>query len=410
MIKQFVRDIGIYGFSGMVVRLISFLLIPLYVRVLTTEDYGIIDLITLFGTLSAVVLSLELYQSVARYFGPGDEPTRKEYASTGLMLYLLSFTFFSALMLVFSETVSEFIFGMKGKQEVFRLAIFSIMTTAIFNYLQNLLRYSLQPIRYSIVNIVYSLITLSLSVYFVLFLNRGLEGVYLGLFAGAIPAIALGIWYNRHYLSFSLNSRVLKRMLQFSLPLIASSLAIYSLTYVDRLLIKHFLSLSDLGVYAVAFRIAAIPVVLLSIVNASFLPLIYNKYRDQNIGTDLIKIYRYCFGIGVLLIVLISMLSGTIVSVIATPEYHEAARVLPLLLFSGFFLQFAGMFVGLSLAEKTSIIALIYLGGLLTNLALNYLLIPALGITGAGWSALASSVLIFVLQYHFSWKYFPLTK
>ncbi|MDO9634876.1 MAG: oligosaccharide flippase family protein [Paludibacter sp.] len=410
MLRQFIRDIGVYGFSGMLVRLISFLLIPLYVRVLSTDDYGIIDLISLFGTLSGVVLSLELYQSVSRYFAGGGAVSRREYASTGLMFYLYSYTLFTTLMLVFAEQLSELIFSIKGREEIFRIAVLSMPVTALFSYFQNMLRYSLQSVKYSLINIFYSVATILLSVLFVVVLNQGLSGVYLGLIAGGIPSIMLSIWFNKQHLSFTWSQQVMKQMLRFSLPLTASALAIYSLTYFDRILIRHFLSLSDLGVYAVAFRIAAIPVVLMSIVNSSFLPLIYKHYRESSISRDLTRIYGYGFVGGIALITLLSLFSGSIISIITTPEYHEAARVLPLLLFSGFLIQFAGMFVGLSLAEKTSITALIYAGGLVLNLVLNIYLIPTLGITGAGWSALGSSVLILVLQIWFSEKYYPVTR
>lgn len=405
MLRQFIRDIGVYGFSGMLVRMISFLLIPLYVRVLSTEDYGIIDLVTLIGTLSGVMLSLELYQSVARYFTQSDANGRKEYASTGLMFYLYSYILFTTLMFVFAEPLSELIFSIKGREDVFRLAILSMPVTALFNYFQNLLRYSMQSVRFSLINIFYSVATLSLSVLFVVVLKKGLSGVYLGLIAGGIPSIILSAWYNRMHLAFTWNPAVIKQMLRFSLPLTVSALAIYSLTYFDRLLIRHFLSLSDLGVYAVAFRIAAIPVVIMNIVNSSLMPLIYKHYRD-NIGRDLRRIYHYVFVGGVAVITLLSLLSKPIIAFITTPEYYAAAGVLPLLLFSGFIIQYASLFAGISLAEKTGITALIYTGGLILNLTLNYFLIPSLGITGAGWSALASATLILALQSYFSEKYF----
>lgn len=408
MLRQFIRDIGVYGFSGMLVRMISFLLIPLYVRVLSTEDYGIIDLITLIGTLSGVMLSLELYQSVARYFVQNNTDRRREFASTGLMFYFFSYILFTTLMFIFAVPLSELIFSVKGREEVFKTAILSMPVTALFNYLQNLLRYSLQSVRFSIINIFYSITTLSLSAFFVVVLNKGLSGVYLGLILGGIPAIILSAWYNRSYLTFTWNMRVMKQMLNFSLPLTVSALAIYSLTYFDRLLIRHFLSLSDLGVYAVAFRIAAIPVVILSIVNSSLMPLIYKHYRNKNIGRDLKRIYSLVFCGGIAVIILLSLLSKPIISIITTPEYFEAAGVLPLLLFSGFIIQFASLFAGLGLAEKTGIIALIYIGGLILNLTLNYLLIPSVGIIGAGWSASASATLIFVLQGYFSEKYFSI--
>jgi O-antigen/teichoic acid export membrane protein len=406
MVKQFLKDIGVYGFSGILVRMISFLLIPFYVRVLTTEDYGIIDLITIVSSISGVVLSLELYQAIARFFPGCEEKQKHTYASTGLYFYLFSYLLFAVIFLLNAKPVSEFIFNVSGKEGIFKLAIVSIVITSIFHYFQNLLRYSLKSIKYSISNILFSLATISFSIFFVMFRQKGLEGVYLGQIVGGCIGLLLTIYFNHRYISLSLNIPVLKKMLRFSIPLVWSGLAVYSLTYIDRILIQRFLSLSELGIYAVSFRIASIPLVFMGIVNSSFVPLVYNKYKNSDIKSELEKIYRYVFFIGFAGITFLSIFSVELLGIITTPEYLQAYRIMPFLLLSGFLMQFANMFLGLNLAEKTNIIAYIYVLGFIVSLAFNFVLIPQLGIFGAAITSSFVALIIFSLQLYFSQKHF----
>jgi len=218
--------------------------------------------------------------------------------------------------------------------------------------------------------------------------------------------LLLTVYFNRRHISLSVNIPILKKMLRFSFPLVWSGLAVYSLTYIDRILIQRFLSLSELGIYGVSFRIASIPLVFMGIVNSSFVPLVYNKYKNSGIKAELEKIYRYVFFIGFAGITFISIFSVELLSIITTPEYLPAYRVMPFLLLSGFLMQFANMFLGLSLAEKTNKIAFIYLFGLIVSFAVNFILIPVLGIFGAAISSSLVALIIFSLQFHFSQKHY----
>lgn len=408
MIKQFIRDFGIYGLSGTLTRTVTFLLIPFYVRALSTEDYGIIDLITLISTIAGVVLSLEIYQAVARFFPGSEEEQKKEYASTGLYFFVGTYLVFAAGFYLFAAPLGEFVFNMPGKEKVLQLAVGAIFINAVFNYFQTLSRYSLRPVQYSVANILYSLSTIGASIYFVLVQRQGLEGVYLGQMAGGVLGLAVSVYFNAGYIALRFNPTVLRKMLHFSVPLVSSALAVYALTYVDRILIQRFLSLSELGIYGVSFRIASIPVVFMGIVNSSFVPLVYNKFKNEGIKPELEKIYRYTFFLGFGFITLVSMYSPELLRIITTPEYLPAVRVLPFLLLSGFLMQFANMFLGLSIANKTKITGMVYVAGLLISMACNLLLIPRLGIMGAGITSALVSVIIFLLQLYFSQKHYPI--
>jgi O-antigen/teichoic acid export membrane protein len=407
MIRQFLKDLGIYSISGGFVYLMSFLLIPVYVRVLSTADYGIIDLLALMTTLAGVVLSLELYQSIARLFPEAGTAQRHVLASTGFVYYLLIFSCFAIGMVVFSKAIGTLLLGVEGKEQVVRYAGFAAGLTALFQYCQNLLRYSLQSLRFAIANIVFAVASITCSIIYVVVLNQGLEGVFIGQIWGSSLGLLVSAFFNRSYLRFSVNLKVFGDMARFSSPLVASGLAVYALIYVDRILIRHYLGLSDLGVYAVAFRVGAIPMALIGLVGASLVPVIYNNFKDESVKADLEKIYRLTFFGAFVLMTLMTAFSAELIALLATADYARAGLVLPFLMLAGFFLQFANLFPGLAIRKKTSAIALIYIGGLLLSVAGNLLLIPMIGLPGAALASAFSALAIFMVQFFLSQKHYP---
>jgi len=68
MVKRFLRDSVVYSLSTFISRGISFFLIPIYTRVFSPEDYGIIDIMAIFASIIHLTVALEISQSVARFF------------------------------------------------------------------------------------------------------------------------------------------------------------------------------------------------------------------------------------------------------------------------------------------------------------------------------------------------------
>jgi len=407
MIRNFLKDVGIYGISAALSGAVSFFLIPVYVKVLSPEEYGVIDLIALATVMAGVILSLEIYQAVARFFPESDEKTRKAYASTGMLFLLVSYALFALAVWLFAVPISQALPGFTGLENVLRLAAAAMVILGLFSYSQNLLRYSMRSSSFAVANVVYSLCTISFSVWFVIGMKKGLEGVYYGQIAGGCFGAAVSGILVRKNVALVFDIPLLKKMIAFSIPMTLSGLAVYALIYTDRVLIKYLLGLSDLGVYAVGSRIAAIPVVLTGVVASSFVPIVYNRYKDSPIKNDMRRIYHYVFFAGMALIALISIFSSELIRIIATPEYNRAIKVIPFLLTAGFLMQYSNIFMGIVLAKKTPVIAGIYLSGLVISILLNLLLIPAAGITGAAVATAITGSVIFGLQWHYSQKYFP---
>ena len=134
--------------------MISFFLIPFYVRVLTTEDYGIIDLITRWFQLSQVFYFHWKFTRQLPGFSRKVKKNKKRRTHQPVCSFTFLPTFYSQLTVIFFATpLSNILFNVPGKEAILKLAVISILITSVFNYFQNLLRYSLKSVKYSISNI-----------------------------------------------------------------------------------------------------------------------------------------------------------------------------------------------------------------------------------------------------------------
>ena len=85
MLRQFLKDSAIYGFSSLLTKGVGFLLLPLYTRTLSPEQYGAMDLLHVVRSVVAVTVALEIAQAMARFLPEaGSSAAKRELASTAL--------------------------------------------------------------------------------------------------------------------------------------------------------------------------------------------------------------------------------------------------------------------------------------------------------------------------------------
>ena len=66
MIKRFFKDSLLYSFANLLTKGIGFILLPIYTRIISKEEYGLFDYITAIGLILGVIVSLEITQSIFR--------------------------------------------------------------------------------------------------------------------------------------------------------------------------------------------------------------------------------------------------------------------------------------------------------------------------------------------------------
>jgi O-antigen/teichoic acid export membrane protein len=407
MFKQFFKDSAVYGVTTILARGLSLILLPLYTRVLSPTDYGTVDILTIFTSLVNLTVALEISQAVARYFTDAQTETDKvAYASTSLWFTCGAYGLFVIIAFLASTSLSQRLLESSHQVDVFRVALLSIFGFGLFYLAQNQLRWQLQPALYAISSLVFTLVTVSASVIFVWILRWGVIGVIYGQLTGNFVGAATALYFARRSYQLTFDWDKCKEMLRFSAPLVPSSVGVFITLYIDRIAIKQMMTIADVGLFGVGYRLASLVSLLMVGVQSAITPLVLNHYRDRNTPTEIARIFHYFAGGALLLCLILSLFAREILFIFTTPEYYPASAVVSLLAPA---VLLSGMYVfapGLSIAKKTGTIGTINIIGAMLNTTLNFLLIPILGIQGAALATLLSAATLFSIYMFYSQKFY----
>jgi O-antigen/teichoic acid export membrane protein len=405
MIRKFFRDGAIYTIPSILSYGISFFLIPLYTRILTPSDYGALDMITVFGSLIALTVALEISQAVARFYQ--DEKTddsKKALASTALWFTVLMFTAFLIAALAFAPELSLIVIGAPGLDNVFRLGVAFIWINGLFYLLKNQLRFELRSKAYSTVSIVHSLTTAGASVLFAYVFQFGIYGFLAGMIIGTAAGTSFGFYYLKTTFQLRFDLTKLKTMLAFSIPIVPSSIAVFVSMYIDRLMINYYLSLEEVGLYGIGYRLASVSTLALVGFQMALTPLVYKHYQEPETPHQLATIFRTFLAIVIVIFLILSLFADVALWILTTPAYYAASQVVvflvPAILLSKMYI-FAP---GIGIAKKTHLFAWINIGGAILNIFFNWLLIPQVGYVGAAIATLMGYACVFSVCMYCSQK------
>lgn len=185
-----------------------------------------------------------------------------------------------------------------------------------------------------------------------------------------------------------------------------SSIAIWVSLYFDRVLISQLLSVQEVGIYGIGYRLASLSSLIMMGFQTSLLPIIYSNLNRNETPKHIDKIFRYFLAIVFSFFLFLSFSVTEILEIIAPATYKNAAGLI-FFLVPSIFISGMNVFVpGINIGKKTSYYIWINIMGALVNLLLNLYLIPIFGINGSALATMFSSFLVFCIQYNISQKYY----
>lgn len=408
MIKQFFKDNLVYTVSGIITGGITFILLPFFTAIFTVEEFGIYEYLVIFGNLIGVTVALEISQGVARFIPENLDVSIKKrlYASTSLWFTVFCFLLFILFIIFFKESISVVFFDTKSYSKHLLIATLSYFLFALVTLISNQLKWELKSLLSSVISIIYSLVSIISSIIYVYIMKLGVIGAFWGNITGGVIAIIAGLYYTRQSYAFLFNFDMLKEMLSFSFPLVFSSSAYFLANYIDRVVIKELMSLTELGIYGVAFRISGISMLAIYGFQGALIPLLYRHYQEEATAQKMVTIFRYFTLYVILIFASLSLFGKELILIFANSQYLYAVNIIPFLVISILLSRMYIFFPGMGLKKKTIYIALINILTAAINLGLNYLFIPYIGLIGAAVATCLSAIIYITLCRYISQKYY----
>lgn len=378
-------------FGNLFNKAIAFITVPIFTRMLTVEEYGIINTYSSWVNIMAVVVGLSLGNSIRNAFVDMQEDLGK-YISSIYTLACINFVFISVIVFIFRN---QLLFASR--------LVWLCLIEALFNFVINavIMRYVMEEEakKRTMLLVFPNLIGAVLSVLLIYLIK---ENKYYGRIIGTCAATAMFgvcimLYYMIRYKGF-INIKFWKYALPISLPLVLHGLSTNVLGTSDRTFITYFCGADGTGVYSLIYNLSMVSTVLTSSAESVWIPRFtrsMQKMDHKNVNREIrIYIYTVLFAFCGLL-----TFAPELISILGGEEYLVGRDMIFPIVTSSFIVFLYSIYVNVEYYyKKTTIIAIATILAALSNLILNRIFIPLYGPIAAAYTTLVSYFISFLLH------------
>lgn len=385
----------LFTISSFGAKIISFLLVPIYTSVLSTKDYGNVDLVSTTVQLLIPIATLNIQDAVLR-FSLDDKYEAEEVIGAGMKLILGSSSVLGVILLI----VSHYRLINIDKDYLLFL-FFSFFFGVINNCFSMYLKAKNKVKILTVSGLVNTFITCFLNILLLVVIRLGVTGYLISNVVGTGIAITIMFFWGNIYKESKMSgsTKLLKAMILYSLPLVMNALAWWLNNASDRYILTFFCGTAINGIYAVSYKIPTI----LSTIQTIF----YNAWsisaitefdkddRDGFIG----NIYTIYSGISFIACSVIIMCNIFLARILYAKDFFDAWKFVPVLL-TGTVFNGIALFEGciFTAVKKTREVSNTTLVGAAINTVLNLLLIPFIGALGAAIATMVGYAIIWIVR------------
>lgn len=398
--RYLAKNTAIFAIGNVASRLISFFLVPLYTNILTTAEYGVVDLVNTLCTVLAPILILNINEAVMR-FALDKGANYKKIMSTGLTVFVgailggilvipasslfsevaqySTYIYFYTVTLAGSQL---FLCYLRGKENIAFYSVGSVlqtMTIALFNIL------------------------------FLAVLHKGIKGYFLAYIISNIITILFAFIAGnvREVIrDYKFDIKLTKAMAAYSVVLIPNTFMWWIMNSSDRVMVTSIIGVAANGIYAVSYKLPSLVSTLTGIFNQAWS---YSAIREDG-AEDENEYNNMVFNRLISIVMLLSIALLTIVKpflrLYVGMDYYSAWEYTPFLIIGSAYLTLATFMATSYTVHKDSFGYLFSATfGAALNIVLNFLLIPIIHVYGAAFATCISYIAVFAFRLIHTKKY-----
>ncbi len=401
--KELVKNAGIIAIGKISSQIATFLLLPLYISILSASEFGIVDLILSYIQLLLPIVNLQLDQSLFRFLVNKRNDINE--CST-VISTIVFFSFVQVLIYVILFLILQLFISSSLKWFFLLNTICLIYSSLMANCARGLGK----NLNYSVQSFVAVLFNILFNITFLVFLKFGVSGMLLASALSSLFAGTYGLVFVKPYLFFSLssvNTKKIKEFYSFSIPLIPNQLSWWVMNASDKTVINLFVSLTANGIIAVASKFSSAYILVFNLFNLAWTESVVLHINDNDGKIYLEKIINkvfllfsaVCFGI-------ISFMPFVFRLFVPNVEYAEVYNLIPIFLVSSLCNVVVGLYSAIYVANKDTK-AVASTSGIAAgiNLLVDLSLVRLIGIYAAPISTFTGFAVAMVYRYFHSRKY-----
>lgn len=404
--KRFGRN-TIYVLLGNIsAKGIGFVMLPLYTRWLSVEDYGISDIITVYVTLLLGIVSCCIAEAIFIFPKNKSKDVQKRYLSSALaFLSIISLIVLFVFLFIKLCSIS---WNVESSFTKYIWYIYALLLSQILQSISQQFTRSIDKMAiYSITGIV---VAISTAIFAFIFIpGRGVEGYIISLIIAHYCGSLFAIVASKSYRYISVKSISLvscKEMLMYSIPLIPNGIMWWMVNAINRPIMEHYVGFHDIGIYAVANKFPSMLTVLLNVFVHSWQISVLEEFGKPSYSVFYNKLLRLFVILSSMLLLVMTLFSKQLVFLFTTSDYYEAWLYIPILTLGVVFSNLGGFAGGnFSAVKQSKYYFFSSMWAALSALLFNTILIPVWGLIGAVTSTLISFFVLAVSRFVYSSRF-----
>lgn len=350
-IKELLSNTLLFAIANMGSKILVFLMIPLYTTVLTTEEYGISDMVQTTAQMLFPVLTCMISDAVIRFCFIENVNISKLF-SIGLRVTLLGF-FISLIITAFLYYLPMF----KSIGEYILFVPFMLCNQGLINLMHKFAR-GVDKVKVSAIGgLLSSFLVVALNLFFLLVLKLGVLGFLLSYTIADIVSIIYMAYKCQvcQYWIGETDKELRREMIVFSLPLIPNQISWWAQSSINRYIMLAWLGVSAVGIYSATLRIPSILTVLCDIFAQAWLLSALKDYGTDESKRYIKTMHKKYFSMLIVLTGTIILLSHFLASVLLSGEFVSYWWVTPYLFISVFLGALVGFLGSIFTSERKNV-------------------------------------------------------
>ena len=389
-------------------KILGLLLLPIMTRYLTPEEYGIIAYIDAIVIFIFVLSVMSLNSYLLREYYELKDKVKQEKLIGNFFIFLIVYNIVS--FFIFTGLLS-LLFGFLDLQfDFFHIMLLALIGNffEIFSiFPQIIFRIQEKAIPYIYFTISKACLQMGSILVLLIYLDQGVFSKYYAVLVINVLFAVISLYIVRKNAIFSFDFSQIKQGLKFSLPLMIGAMSFLILDVSDRFILEQYVSLSDLGLYSIAYTLGFAVNVIINGSYKAFEPLLFREAKQANFINSFYTIKKQymflVFTVGLLVI----MFSQELLYFMTSEKFHEAYYLVPFIVLAaiskGIYTLYA---VLLMVQKKTKVLSYAVLIGAITNIAINLLFLGAYGSVVAAISTFIAFLLMTVIIHSKTFEYY----
>lgn len=400
--KELAKNTIIIMFGKICTQFMNFFLLPLYTSLLSTKDYGAVDLISTYIQLLIPIFFLQIEQAFFRYLidSRNDNCDKEEIISTTV--------FFSLIQSVIIITVYSFVSPFLNLDYKIFLLINMLTTISSAVMLQSA-RGLGDNIGYSIASFITAVVNILANIVLIVGFRLGAFGMFISLIISNLTCSVFLFYKNRLYMYIKVEKfklKTLREMLKYSIPLIPNALSWWAINASDRIIVSTMLGTAFNGILSISHKFSTIYITFYNLFNLSWTEAVSLHLKDNDSESFISDVINTMFNLFMCIAIGIIAVIPFIFNIMINEKFSQAYYQIPIFMLASMLNVVVGLYSVIYVALKnTKEIAKTSIWAGIINIIVNLSLINKIGLFAASISTVISFGVMTIYRYNHLKKY-----